>query len=89
MEHHTHTHTVGIWKDISSAGPVFTLTQLTALTFTARLRDGDSLFICVACVCDQLLSCRYVCVCIFQKLVEQGAGLPWVPCCCTNLDLAF
>lgn len=40
----THTHTAG--KDISSAGPVFTLTQLIAITFTTRLGDGDSMFIC-------------------------------------------
>lgn len=70
----TRTHTVGIWKDISSAGPVFALTQLTAVTFTTRLWDRDSMFICVGmCVWSvAVLSSRRVCVC--QKLVEPGAS---------------
>lgn len=42
---HTQIDTVGIWKDIFSAGPVITLTQLTAVTFTARLLDEDLMFI--------------------------------------------
>lgn len=66
---HKHTHTVGIWKDISSAGPVFTLTQLTAVTFTTRLWDGDWVFIfcgdmCVISCC--LVSSSCVCACFSE-----------------------
>lgn len=81
------TNSVGIWKDISSAGPE--LTQQAALTFTTRLQDRDSVFICVGRVCgDWSHLFVHVCLslpeCVLRKLVEPGASLPWMSCSCTN-----